>query len=86
MMEKLDNLKLNTSAFKVLCFLTFKEAQFKPGQIARAIGEKPSTVRARLTELKSLGLVQPGSGGYSTTVTPYDILMKINRQNNSKKS
>lgn len=82
-MEKLEALKLETSAFKVLCFLTFKEARYKPGQIANAIGEKPSTVRARLTELKNMGLVEPGAGGYSTTVTPYDILMKIHRHKKS---
>ena len=80
MNEKLEALKLETSAFKVLCFLTFKEVQFKPSQIAKAIGEKPSTVRARLTELKNMGLVAPGESGYYTTVTPYDILMKMYRQ------
>ena len=82
--EKLDTLKLETSAFKVLCFLAFKDSIFKPSQIAAEISEKPSTVRARLTELKNLGLVIPADGGYTTTITPYDILMKFYRNIDSK--
>jgi len=77
--EKLDVLKLETSAFKVLCFLAFKDSTYKPNQIAKEISEKPSTVRARLTELKKLGLVTPAEGGYTTVITPYDILMKLYR-------
>ena len=77
--EKLDALKLETSAFKVLCFLAFKDGAYKPNQIAKEIGEKPSTVRARLTELKKQGLVAPAEGGYTTAITPYDILMKLYR-------
>jgi len=82
--EKLDALKLGTSAFKVLCFLAFKDNAYKPNQIAKEISEKPSTVRARLTELKKLGLVVPAEGGYTTAITPYDILMKFYRNINSK--
>ena len=78
-MEKLDALKLGTSAFKVLCFLSFREAALKPSQIAEKVGEKPSTVRARLTELKSAGLVIATPGGYISAVNPYDILMKLYR-------
>ena len=77
--EKLDALKLRTSAFKVLCFLSFRDAPLKPSQIAEKVGEKPSTVRARLTELKSAGLVIATPGGYVSAVNPYDILMKLYR-------
>lgn len=77
--EKLDALKLKTSAFKVLCYLSFKEAPLKPSQIAEGVGEKPSTVRARLTELKHAGLVVATPSGYVSAVNPYDILMKLYR-------
>ncbi|MCW3979686.1 MAG: helix-turn-helix domain-containing protein [Candidatus Bathyarchaeota archaeon] len=77
--EKLDALKLDTSAFRVLCYLSFKEAALKPSQIAERIGEKPSTVRARLTELKDAGLVRATPGGYVSALNPYDILMKLYR-------
>ncbi len=75
--EKLDSLKLRTSAFKVLCFLAFKDGALKPSEIAKSIGEKPSTVRARLTELKASGLVELRPGGWVSAVRPYDILMKM---------
>lgn len=78
-MEKLDQLKLETAAFKVLCYLSFKEAVLRPSEIAEAVGEKPSTVRARLTELKTAGLVEARGRGYVSTLTPYDILMKLRR-------
>jgi predicted transcriptional regulator len=77
--EKLDALKLGTSAFRVLCYLSFKEVPLKPSQIAERIGEKPSTVRARLTELKDAGLVRATPGGYVSALNPYDILMKLYR-------
>lgn len=77
--EKLDALKLDTSAFRVLCYLSFKEAALKPSLIAERIGEKPSTVRARLTELKVAGLVRSTPGGYVSVLNPYDILMKLYR-------
>lgn len=84
--EKLDALKLDTSAFRVLCYLSFKEAALKPSQIADSIGEKPSTVRARLTELKNAGLVRATPGGYVSALNPYDILMKLYRDIKRKSS
>ncbi len=84
-MEKLEALKLGTSAFKVLCYLSFKEAPLKPSDIASKIGEKPSTVRARLAELKEAGLVKSTSSGYTSVLTPYDILMKLYRDIKSEK-
>ena len=78
--EKLDALKLRTAAFKVLCFLAFKDGALKPSEIAEGTGEKPSTVRARLTELKASGLVASRPGGWVSAVRPYDILMKMYRE------
>jgi predicted transcriptional regulator len=75
--EKLDSLKLETSSFKVLCYLSFRESALKPSEISQGIEEKPSTVRARLTELKNAGLVEAKQGGYISVLTPYDILMKF---------
>ena len=40
--ERLDDLKLDTSAFQILCYLSFKDAPMKPGEIAREIGQNPS--------------------------------------------
>lgn len=77
--EKLDALKLETSAFKVICYLSFKEEAVKPAKIAEGIGEKPSTVRARLTELKNAGLVIATPDGYVSALNPYHILMKLYR-------
>jgi len=77
--KELDDLKLETSAFKILCYLSFKEAPLKPSEIAVGIGVTASTVRARLTELKKAGLVSPTSDGYVSNLTPYDILMKLYR-------
>ncbi len=78
--DKLNALRLRTSAFKVLCFLAFKDGALKPSEIAEGTGEKPSTVRARLTELKASGLVESRSGGWVSAVRPYDILMKMYRE------
>ena len=75
--EKLNSLKLETSSFKVLCYLSFREVALKPSQISQGTGEKPSTVRARLTELKNAGLVEAKQGGYVSALTPYDMLMKF---------
>ena len=50
MEERLDDLKLGTSAFQILCYLSFKDALMKPGEIAREIGQNPSTVRASLAK------------------------------------
>lgn len=77
--EKLDGLNLETSAFKVMCYLSFKDTALKPMEIAEGIGEKPSTVRARLAELKNEGLVIATANGYVSALTPYDILMKLYR-------
>ncbi|UCH58053.1 MAG: winged helix-turn-helix transcriptional regulator [Candidatus Bathyarchaeota archaeon] len=77
--EKLDELKLDTVAFKVLCYLTFREAALKPAEIAKGIGVNPSTVRARLAELKNAGLVESKPNGYVSALNPYDILMKFYR-------
>ena len=77
--ERLDDLKLDTSAFRILCYLSFKNAPMKPGEIAREIEQNPSTVRARLTELKSKGLVVSKPQGYVSALVPYDILMKLYR-------
>ena len=78
--DRLDALRLRTSAFKVICFLAFKDSALKPSEIAEGTGEKPSTVRARLTELKSSGLVESRPGGWVSNVRPYDILMKMYRE------
>ena len=75
----LDDLKLDTSAFQILCYLSFKDAPKKPGEIASEIGQNPSTVRARLTELKNKDLVVSKPHGYISKVNPYDILMKLYR-------
>ena len=77
--ERLDDLKLDTSAFRILCYLSFKDVPMKPGEIAREIEQNPSTVRARLTELKNKGLVVSKPQGYVSTLVPYDILMKLYR-------
>lgn len=77
--EKLEALNLETSAFKVLCFLSFIDTAIKPSEIAKKVNENPSTVRARLAELKNAGLVEVTPHGYLSTVNPYDILMKLYR-------
>ncbi len=78
--RELDALRLDTSAFKVLCYLSFREGGLKPSKIAEGVGKKASTVRARLTELKSAGLVSATPDGYVSNLTPYDILMKLYRE------
>lgn len=75
--ERLNAVNLETSAFKVLCYLSFKDAAMKPSEIAKGVGEKPSTVRARLTELKKAGLVIATADGYISALNPYDILMRL---------
>jgi DNA-binding IclR family transcriptional regulator len=77
--EELDGLKLDTVAFQVLSYLTFRGASLKPSQIAEGANLKPSTVRARLAEMKDKGLVTQSSAGYYSSVNPYDILMKLYR-------
>lgn len=68
-----------TSAFKVLLYLTFKDKPLKPLDITKGLGERGSTVRARLAELKKSGLVENTSDGYVSNVTTYDILMKLTK-------
>ncbi len=76
---ELDGLKLDTVAFKVLSYLTFRGAPLKPSMIAEGTNLKPSTVRARLAVMKEKGLVTQSSAGYTSAVNPYDILMKLYR-------
>ena len=78
--KKLDKIKLNTAAFKVLSYLSFKDKAMKPSEIAEGIRQNPSTVRARIAELKNTGLIISSSKGYVSTVNPYDILMKLYRE------
>jgi DNA-binding IclR family transcriptional regulator len=77
--EELDELKLDTVAFQVLSYLTFRGSPLKPSQIAKSTNLKPSTVRARLAEMKDKGLVTQSPAGYRSAVNPYDILMKLYR-------
>lgn len=74
---KLSEMDPKTSAFKVLVHLTFKDRPLKPLEITKGLGEKGSTVRARLAELKKFGLVESTSDGYVSKVTTYEILMKL---------
>jgi DNA-binding IclR family transcriptional regulator len=77
--EKLDQIEPETSAYKILCHLAFRESTLKPQEIAEALGENGSTVRARLAELKKQGLVEARPEGYIAVVTPYDLIMKLYR-------
>lgn len=77
--DELDGLRLDTVAFQVLSYITFRGGHLKPSQIAEGIGMKPSTVRARLAEMKDKGLVKQSPAGYASAVNPYDILMKLYR-------
>jgi len=77
--EKLDQLDVETSAYKILCHLAFRGTVLKPQEIAEALRENGSTVRARLVELRKEGLVESRPDGYSSLVTPYDLIMKVYR-------
>jgi DNA-binding IclR family transcriptional regulator len=79
MSEKLDALEPQTSAYKILCHLAFKGTILKPAEIATALGENGSTVRARLSELKKNGFVDQRPEGYLSLISPYDIILKIYR-------
>ena len=79
MKKELDRLRLDTVAFQVLSYITFRGGHLKPSQIAEGIDMKPSTVRARLAEMKGKGLVIQSPAGYASAVNPYDILMKLYR-------
>jgi len=76
----LDELDPETSAFKILVHLTFRGQPMKPIDISRDLGENSSSVRARLAELKRVGLVDARGDGYVALTTPYDILMKLYRR------
>jgi Mn-dependent DtxR family transcriptional regulator len=75
--SKLAKIEPNTSAFKILVFLTFKDHPVKPIDIAKRLGVNSSTVRARLAELNKIGLVKNTNDGYISNITSYDILMKL---------
>lgn len=77
MESKLAEMDSSTSAFKILVYLTFKDKPLKPIDIAKGLGEKGSTVRARLAELNKNGLVDNTNDGYVSLLTTYDILMKL---------
>ena len=77
MESKLTEIDPKTSAFKILVYLTFKDKPMKPIDIAKGLGEKGSTVRARLAELNKNGLVNNTKDGYITNLTSYDILMRL---------
>jgi Mn-dependent DtxR family transcriptional regulator len=78
--DEIAQISPSTSAFKILVYLTFKDQYMKPAEIASGLGEKGSTVRARLAELRKKGLVESSSNGYISLVTSYDILMKLYRE------
>jgi predicted transcriptional regulator len=77
--EKLDEIDPETSAYRILCYLAFRDAKAKPQDISNALHENASTVRARLAELKRDGLVDARPDGYVATVKAYDIIMKVYR-------
>jgi len=74
---KLSEIDPDTTTFKILVFLTFKDKPMKPIEIAHGLGENGSTVRARLAELRKSGLVENTSEGYVSRLTSYDILMRL---------
>ena len=77
--ELLDKLEPKTSSYKIMCYLAFRGSTMKPQELAEALNENGSTVRARLAELKKMGLVDSRPDGYFSLVTPYDIVMKVYR-------
>jgi len=79
--ETLDKLGLNSISFKILCYLTFRQTPAKPKDVLDAIsGVSPSTVRARLSELRKMKLVEVSPEGYVSKVTAHDILMRLYRE------
>ncbi len=77
----LDKLGLKSVSFRILCYLTFRQTPAKPKEVLEAVGAvSPSTVRARLSELKRMGLVESVPEGYVSKTTPHDILMKLYRE------
>ena len=77
--EKLDEMEPETSAFKIITVLAFKDTPLKPSEISEILGEKSSTVRARLSELRQKGLVESTPDGYVSIPNVYDIVMKLYR-------
>ena len=77
MESKLTEIDPNTSAFKIIVYLTFKDIPMKPIDIAKGLNEKGSTVRARLADLRKIGLVRNTNEGYISNLTTYDVLMKL---------
>jgi DNA-binding IclR family transcriptional regulator len=78
--DELSGIDSRTAAFKILFYLAFKDNPMKPAEISKGLGEKGSTVRARLTELKQGGLVSLSPDGYLAVPTTYDIVMKLYRE------
>jgi len=78
--KTLDSLGVRTSAFEILCYLTFNQREVKPSEISEKLKMKPGTVRARLSELKEAGLVKVMSEGYISNIQPYDVIMRIYEQ------
>jgi len=76
----LDSLGIETSAFKILCHLTFSHKEVKPAEISDKLSMKPGTVRARLSELKEAKLVSMDGDGYISNLTAYDIITKVYKQ------
>lgn len=77
--EKLREMDPETSAFKIVFYLAFKESPMQPVEISRSLNEKGSTVRARLAELKRDGIVESTPEGYISVPTIYDVFMRIYR-------
>jgi|GEM_PF-907840 len=76
-LKTLRSLGVKTSAFKILCYLTFSQREVKPAEISEKLKMKSGTVRARLSELKEAELVKVMSDGYVSNIQPYDILTRI---------
>jgi len=77
--EKLREMDPETSAFKIVFYLAFKESPMQPVEISRSLNEKGSTVRARLAELKRDGIVESTPEGYISVPNIYDVFMRIYR-------
>lgn len=78
--QRVDSLGIETSAFRILCFLTFSEKQIKPSEISQRLNMKPGTVRARLSELKEAKLLSMDGDGYVSNLNAYDIIVRVYNQ------
>jgi DNA-binding MarR family transcriptional regulator len=74
--DELDGLRLDTVAFQVLSYITFRGGHLKPSQIADGTNMKPSTVRARLAEMKDKGLVKQIRLGGEPLRHPHETLQR----------